>query len=726
MATETRATWCGLCHARCGLELEVEDGRAVALRGDRAHPTNAGRTCERGRLLLEHLYHPDRLNHPLKRVGARGSGQWERVTWEQALDDVAARLGALRQEHGAETLAFTRGTYRTYHWDARRFMNLFGSPNITGANPICHCPSVCVESALMGGFVHGDLAHCACLVIWGSGRSVSSRVTDWHAIKAAQKRGARTIVVDPRRTTEAERADIWLPLRPGTDLALMLAWIHVICEEDLVDHDFVDHHTDGFGATREMARDVSPAVAAGITGLAEADIVRAARLYATTRPGVITWGQGVDKLGPSADGAIQARTALRAITGNLDVVGGERMGMSPLAARAVSEEALELNDALHPEQRALMLGGARHRLFGYGRWERVRDALERLPEGTLQPSPTGTVVTAHPSAVYGAMLHGAPYRVRALICQAANPVLTLADPKRTLEALSALELLVVMDCYLTPTAALADYVLPAASTVERDDLSVFGSGLIAHPRGLEPVQERRSDYELWMELGRRLGQAEHWPWESARQVCEHRLASTGITWDELAERRGVFDDPGVGRFREHGFGTPSGKVELYSSVLHSLGCNPLPRFRPPVDSDTEKNYPLLLITGSSFNPMYHSEGRQWPTARKRCPDPTVTLHPDTAAAYHIAEGDWVRVESASGGIRQRAHLSDTVPVGVLDCQHGWWFPEREPGQQPPFGALESNVNVLCGDDLPHCAPGTGAWRQTGIPGRISLADHRTD
>jgi anaerobic selenocysteine-containing dehydrogenase len=722
MGTETRQTWCGLCHNRCGLEVDVVDGRAVALRGDRAHPVNEGRTCERGRLLLEHLYHPDRLNHPLKRVGERGSGTWERVSWDRALDDIAERLAAQRKEHGAQTLAHTRGTHRTYHWDARRFLNLFGSPNLTGANPICYCPSLCVESAILGDSPVGDRDRAACLVLWGSARSVSSRVTDWHAIGAAHRRGAKIIVVDPRRTAEADLADLWLPVRPGTDLALLLAWIHVLCEEDLYDHDFVAQWTVGFDDIRDMARGVSPAVAARITGLTEADINRSARLYATTRPGVISWGQGLDKQGPSTDAVIGARSVLRAISGNLDVEGGERLGLSSLASAAVSEEEMECNEALHSEQRALMLGGARHPLFGYGRWERVRDAQQRL-EGPaiVKPHATATVVTAHPNAVFGAMLPGAPHRVRSLICQAANPLLTLADPVRTLEALRSLELLVVMDYYQTPTAALADYVLPAASTLERDDLTVTDAGVIAHPRGLDPVGERRSDYELWMELGRRLGQAERWPWDTAAQVCEHRLANTGLTWAELRERRGVFADPPVGRFRTSGFGTPSGKVELNSSVLRDLGCESLPRLEALGASEAERDgdYPLLIITGSSFNPMYHSEGRQWPTARGRCPDPTVTLHPDTAAFHAIAEGDWVRIDSARGAIRQRAHLSDRLGRGVVDCQHGWWYPERPAGEDPPFGALESNANVLCGDGPSDCARGTGAWRQTGIPGRIS-------
>jgi anaerobic selenocysteine-containing dehydrogenase len=217
MARETRRTWCGLCHTRCGLFLELEGGRAVAVRGDPEHPTNRGQTCRRGRMMLEHLYHEQRLDHPVRRVGDRGSGEWERVSWDEALDDVAARLDDLRRRFGAETLAFTRGTYRTYHWDARRFMNLFGSPNSTGVNFICHCPSVVVESAVYGALSHPDFHNTACVVNWGTCRSVSGELSDWPALKAAKGRGATLITVDPRRTAEAEMSDLWLQIRPGTD-----------------------------------------------------------------------------------------------------------------------------------------------------------------------------------------------------------------------------------------------------------------------------------------------------------------------------------------------------------------------------------------------------------------------------------------------------------------------------------------------------------------------------
>ena len=718
MTTATRPTWCGLCHARCGVLLDFEGDKAVAVRGDPDHPTNRGRICQRGRLMLEHLDHPDRINHPLRRVGGRGEGRWERVGWPEAMDEIAERLATLREVLGPESLAMCRGTYRTYHWDARRFMNLFGSPNITGPNAICHCPTVAVEAAVYGAVVQPDLARSACVVIWGSCRSVSSPVTHWQSIRAAKERGAKVITVDPCRTREAEMADLWLQVRPGTDPALMLGWIHVICRDGLVDEEAVERWTVGFEELRELAASWDPERTARATGLRPEEVESSARLYGATRPGVIVWGHGLDKQGVNSANSIHVRAALRAITGNLDVPGGECFGGSAGPGRVISGLDLELNETLAEEKRELLLGGRRHRLFSFEGWQRVADAVGRLPADYLRPPATESVVAAHPHDVFGAMIDGTPYPVKGMICQAANPMLALPDSRRTLEGLGALDLLVVMDYYLTPTAAMADFVLPAASTVERDDLQLSGTSCLALPRGLEPLYERRGDYDLWMELGRRLGQAEQWPWDDARSVCDHRLRPAGLSFTDLLKRGGLTEKAAPGRSRVYGFGTPSGKVELSSSTLAGLGFEPLPGFvAPPEGRDPRR--PLLLHAARRFNPMYHSEQRQWPTARKKWPDPLVSIHPDTAEDLGVGEGDDVRIETNDGAIRQRATLTDRVDRGTVEVQHGWWFPERSGVPGEPFGTLESNANVLTSDRPEVCADSTGGWALSGIACRVT-------
>jgi anaerobic selenocysteine-containing dehydrogenase len=349
---EIRRTYCGLCHPRCGVRLHIENGRAVKVEGDPDHPISRGCLCARGEFLVEHLHHPARLNFPLKRTGDRGANEWRQVSWDQALDEVAEKLAALRDRHGPETLAFTHGTKRTYHWDGRRFYNLFGSPNLCGANNVCMCPTHAVEFATYGGFAMGELRRTKCVVLWGHAPSESNPILSFPEIVSAKGEGARLIVIDPRRIPEAELADLWLQIRPGTDLALMLGWLRLILEEGLYDRDFVASWTVGFEDLRAAVADYTPEKVAAITWLTREQVVESARCYATTKPAVITWGFGLDKQGVNATQAARARCLLRAITGNLDVPGGEALGWAEPIGNIIGDAEMELNEALRREQLA--------------------------------------------------------------------------------------------------------------------------------------------------------------------------------------------------------------------------------------------------------------------------------------------------------------------------------------------------------------------------------------
>lgn len=708
----------------------MEDGHAIKVEGDPDHPISQGRLCARGRLLIDHLYHPARLNYPVKRVGERGANQWQRISWDQALDEVAARLANLRGQYGPETLAFTHGTHRTYHWDGRRFFNLFGSPNLCGANNICFCPTQAVEYATYGGLSHGDMESTRCLVVWGTAPSQSDPILGFPEIVAAKNNGAKLIVVDPRRTREAEMAHLWLPIRPGTDVALMLAWLRLMIEEGWYDREFVERWTVGFADLRAAVAPYTPEKVSAITWLPAKQIREAARYYATTKPAVITWGFGIDKQGVNATQAARARCLLRALSGNLDVPGGELLGLASPIGQIVSNEAMECNEALPPQQRAKQLGADEYPFFGFPGWERNLAANRRLPPGYMAPSPADTTSMAHERAVFQAVLTGRPYPVTAMISLANNPLLALPDVRRTHRALKALQLYVVVDYYLTPSAALADYVFPAACTAERTELWLESGFCLACPKGIGPLYERRDDYQFWRGLAIRLGQAEYWPWKTVEEVWDYRLAPVGLSFEELLARNGLFGRREYRRYEQFGFGTPSGKVELRSSTFEALGCEPLPVYREPphtpaADPVLARDYPLLLITGSRFMPMYHSEQRQLAAARARMPDPRVTLHPATAAALGVRAEAWVRVVTPQGRIRMRARLSDTVDPRMVDAQHGWWFPERSAAEPELFGVFESNANVLCPDGAAFSSPETGGWPYTALLCRVEpeVVDH---
>jgi anaerobic selenocysteine-containing dehydrogenase len=720
---EYRRSYCGLCHPRCGLLLEVESGQIVSVQGDPEHPVTKGVICERGRLMADHVHHPDRLNHPLKRKGEKGSGRWQKLTWEQALDEVAEKLDSLRANYGAETLAFTHGTKRTYHWDERRFFNLFGSPNVCGANNICMCPSNAVEYATYGGFSWGDARQTKCLVLWGQAPSGSSPIGLYPQILQAKKRGAVLIVVDPRRIPEAEKADIWLPIRPGTDTALMLGWLNVIIKEGLYDRDFVEKWTVGFEELKEAAAGFTPEKVAEITWLSPDKIKETARVYATTSPAAITWGFGIDKQGINATQAARARCCLRALTGNLDIPGGEPLGCADPVGRIRDEEQMELNEMLPPSQRAKQLGADRYPFFGFPGWEKNLEANRRLPREYMHPSNADRTSVAHTRDVFNAMLTGRPYPVKAAISVASNPIMALPDSLKTRDALKALDFYVVGEFFMTPSAALADYVFPICSTVETSELWLTEDFCVACPRGIDPLFERRNTYDFWRGLAIRLGQEEHWPWQTVDQAWDFMLSPLGMDFNKLLEQNGIFGRREYRNYEKYGFGTPSGKVELYSSIFQDLGNSPVPVYREVRelaggDETNDEDFPLVLMTGSRFMPMYHSEQRQIEAARKKRPDPVVTLNPKTASSLGLNQDEWVWVETRYGSILMRLKLSDRIDFRMADADHGWWFPERgEPGRDL-FGAFESNANVLCPDDPEVCSPEIGSWPHTGLPCRI--------
>jgi anaerobic selenocysteine-containing dehydrogenase len=503
----------------------------------------------------------------------------------------------------------------------------------------------------------------------------------------------------------------------------MLGWLNVIIKEGLYDRDFVEKWTVGFEELKEAAAGFTPEKVAEITWLSPDKIKETARVYATTSPAAITWGFGIDKQGINATQAARARCCLRALTGNLDIPGGEPLGCADPVGRIRDEEQMELNEMLPPSQRAKQLGADRYPFFGFPGWEKNLEANRRLPREYMHPSNADRTSVAHTRDVFNAMLTGRPYPVKAAISVASNPIMALPDSLKTRDALKALDFYVVGEFFMTPSAALADYVFPICSTVETSELWLTEDFCVACPRGIDPLFERRNTYDFWRGLAIRLGQEEHWPWQTVDQAWDFMLSPLGMDFNKLLEQNGIFGRREYRNYEKYGFGTPSGKVELYSSIFQDLGNSPVPVYREVRelaggDETNDEDFPLVLMTGSRFMPMYHSEQRQIEAARKKRPDPVVTLNPKTASSLGLNQDEWVWVETRYGSILMRLKLSDRIDFRMADADHGWWFPERgEPGRDL-FGAFESNANVLCPDDPEVCSPEIGSWPHTGLPCRI--------
>jgi thiosulfate reductase/polysulfide reductase chain A len=739
---ETKKTICWPspgCLSSCGILVNVKDGKIISMRGNPDFPGNWGSVCsKRFPHLIKWLYHPDQLMYPLKRKGERGENKWERISWDQALDEIADKLKQLKEQYGAETLSVIEGTYRTDLYGIRgRFLNLFGNPqNAASPGITCTCNKEAIDMMLAGASLPSMIRSLdkenspQCLVFCGTNLP-EARVIAWRQIKKylQQEHKPKVIVIDPRKTEVAENADIWLQIRPGTDTALFMAWLNVIFEEHLYDKEFVDKWTYGFEQLKQRAKEYSPEKVAGITWLPADKIRESARLYAKNKPAAIILGLAADHIGLNSIRVEQARICLHAITGNVRSEYGETpIGPGPLinGKMGIRDAMLQLEDKCTPEQRKKQLGADRFKLMTWPGYEIISKCYKKVYGVPLYMC--GHAFSVAEPLIWRSILEEKPYPTTALITWTSNPIINAANTKLVYKALKSpnLKLHVVLEHMMTPTALLADYVLPAASKLERGILSTtedFTPVFKAGERAVAPLGERKHDYYFFREMAIRLGFGEYFPWKDEEEFYNYRLSPLGITFEQAAREKFIvssdkpwtYDSVNPATGKQTGFATPSGKLELFSNVLKDLGYDPLPFYEEPPESpvrtpEVAREYPLILTTGGRFQPQFQSEHRQLGMGlREQHPEPLVEIHPDTARKMGIAEGDWTYIETLRGVIKQKAKITDRIHPDVVNCEHCWWFPEQ-PAQEPWLhGLWQSNANVLTTDELDMCDPLTGGW-----------------
>ena len=729
LSGESLVTCCG-CVQQCGLRVTVENGQVTRICGDQAHPASQGYVCPKATDATAIMYHAERVHRPLKRVGARGAREWIEIPWAQALDEIAARITTITGQHGTESLAYSYGTFRGGDWGiGERFLNRFGSPNSCGQDKICYGPMTLGETLTYGfgptvfGWPLADTTRC--VVLWGM-RPIASAPLLWRAISRAHRAGATLIVIDPLRTQEARHADLWLAPRPGSDVALALALLKTVVERDWIDASFVSEQTVGFAALRSHLAALSMAELAADCGLAVTDLENVAELLACHGPTVINAGNGLCQSGTPAVQTARAIANLIAITGNLGRTGGHGLAGPPRDVRA---NGMMLDaDRLAPAQRAKRLGAERFPFIGAG-YDQVDEAIASAWYG--QRHTMSWIATAHEPSLWSAIADGTPYPVKALIVQHHNPLGANANAAAAARALSSehLELLVVQDLFLTPTSVLADYVLPAAHWLEKPYYSAgigflapAGDFVAANSAAIAPSHEHRSDYDLWRDLGRRLGQADAWP-ERAEDFYSQCLAPAGLDFATLAADRmrvgsGARHADHAAELAVIGYGTPSGKVELFSSLLANWGQDPLPRATRPQLFDQTDDYPLVLTTGGRVLEGFHENAQHSARFRRTQAHPVALLHPLTAAQAGIAHGDWFTITTARGSVRQVAKLTDTVAAEFVQADR-WWYPEGTDDADDVYGMWATNINVCTADDDANCDPVMGAWLLRGLPCRIS-------
>jgi anaerobic selenocysteine-containing dehydrogenase len=755
------ATFCPMCVSRCGATATIVEGRLTAIGPDPAHPTGRA-VCVKGKSAPRILEHPDRLLHPLRRTNPKGARDpsWEQISWEEALDTIASSLGQIADESGPEAVVFgsaspsTSALSDSVDW-IMRLRRAFGSPNFTCSMELCgwgrYMASMYTFGAPVPGAFMPDLENAGCILYWGYNPSISRLVHATETVDAVT-RGARLVVVDPRRTGLASKAEHWLQVRPGTDAALALGLIHVMLERGWYDETFVRRWTNAPLLVRtdtglllradEIARPagrkgyvawdlsdsepviydpaaptygvaesqlamsgtvevatadgqvrcrpvleqlrmhceaMTPEATEAITGVPADAIVATARTLWTSRPLAFYSWSGLEQHSNTTQ-MIRAVNVLYALTGCLDAPGGNVL-FTP-----VPTNPIDGIDLLSDEQRARAIG-VRDRPLGPARFEFI----------------TG-------EDFYTAALEHRPYRARALVNFGANLVMAHGDSARVRDALASLDFFVHADIFPSPTADLADIVLPVASPFETEALRVgfeVSQQAQSHVQLRRPVVaprgEARSDLQIVFALADRLGLGEHF-WDGDIDAAwRYQLAPSGITLEALrAEPRGIsLDLPTVHRKHEdRGFRTPTGLVELYSQALAAHGHPALPTFAEPPMSprsrpDLVAEYPLVLTCAKSLR-YCESQHRQIAELRRAAADPQVEVHPDTAAARGIRAGDWVRVSTPNGAVRARAKLNAGLDPGVVCAQHGWWqgCDELDLPPSDPYELGGANLNLV--------------------------------
>jgi anaerobic selenocysteine-containing dehydrogenase len=641
-------TVCNMCPTHCGIDVYLENGKIVKVVGMQEHPLNT--LCIKAQAIPELAYSSERLTNPLRKI----NGAFREVSWDEAFDFISGKLADIKQKHGAKAVVAHLGVpfvYSHIEYIARRFCDLYGTPNYTSGASFCFLAKTIGHSLTCGTHIMPHYsAHSRCMVVWGN-NPVESEPLQADQIHAMARRGTKLIVIDPRATALAKEADIHAQIRPGTDCALALGMLNVIITEGLYDKAFVEQWTVGFDKLVEHVKDWAPERVETVTWV-KADTVRAmARMYASNKPASISLGISMDHCTNGIQ-AIRAISTLIAITGDIDIPGGNIYGPGIRMTNLRLEEKVTDDAPV----------GYNYPIF-----------TKYVQEQSVVPA-IDQIVTQE------------PYPIKALLIAGCNPAVTWPNTNKVKQGREELDLMVVMDIFLTNTAKMADVVLPGTTFLETEDIRIYHGAesradltlITKANRVIEPVGDSMEDWKIWAELGRRMGYGDYFPWNDTQELIKYLLKPTNVTLDQLERNPGgvYYAKTEFQKYLRDGFDTPSGKVELYSETLKDYGYEPLPTFHEPAESpvsqpDLAEKYPLILVSGPRTIAYLHSQHRNLTTLRKLVPEPVLEIHPQTASSIGVADGDLVTVESTRGSFKLKAKVTEDIDPRVVSAQHGW-------------------------------------------------------
>lgn len=656
-------TICSYCHTSCGMVVQVEDGRIVKVKGDPDNPSSRGYLCKRGLYgNIPIVYHKERLKMPLLRT-AKG---FEEVSWDEALGFAAEKLLSLREKYGPKILVRAAGAPYTYEGrDAfSQLLGVFGSNLNTGVGHLCSRPRQLGVSSVFGAITEPDFNGTKLAIFWAANVTEANRYTRHAAapnfsqtIPMIRSGGGKVVVIDPIRSESAALADEWIPLRLGTDLALALAMIHVIIDEDLSDRAFVKNYTVGFEDLKKHIVKFTPEWAAGITGLSSEKIRNFARQYASAKPAVLLDGNGLDMHTQCVE-TCRALGMLIALTGNLDRPGGNVF--MPWSKQNVVP-------TITPP----------------------KDPTEKKPYPLFMDYPFPVIIDS--------ILSNEENRPRAMIVTNSNPALVLANSKTACAALEKLDLLIVHDIFMTATAKLAHLVIPDATSLERYGYRGFtstaGCFFALRRKVIEPLYQSRPSFEVEYLLAKKMGMEEHYPFRNNEEWIDFMVKPSGTSFADMKEKGIVYTTPPVEyeKFKTQKLLTPSGKIEFFSEKFQKAGYDPMPTFKERKEEKAlREKFPL---NGTSRKPgIYsHTKHRNIPEVSVFQPEPFVWVHPQDARQRGIENRSWAEVESPMGKIELEARVEEAglieTPPGVVVVDFGWG--------NPWDGA--ANINFLTND-----------------------------
>lgn len=694
MVKKTR-TVCTGCHQRCGAIVYSEDNKITRIEGDINSPYSRGAFCGSG--ITQKFIHEDenRITKPLLRVGERGEGKWKEISWDEALDLLASKAKQYKEEYGHESVIVTQGTSRTTNDWGKRLKATIGNIG-WGLSPlhVCLIPNIMPHVLTLGApqMQGADVLHAQTTVLWGINPIVMlSEIKDIQ--KNRDEKGAKVIVVDPRYTDMAQDADLFLQLRPGTDGALALGLMHVIIKEKLYDEEFIEKWTYGFDELVDLVEEWTPEKTAEVTWVSSEDIIVAARMMGGEKPTTIYPMVGPSCMHTNAVQTGRALTCLTGLLGPVDVPGGF-VYIPGSGAVMPPELTLEPEQWNYNSPDAKLIGAEEYPAFAaFGN--------ANVPYNTWE-----------------AVLTEKPWPIKMMVFVANDAMNCYEAPQKAYEALTSpnLEFIAVKDFYLTPTAQLADLVLPSSDWSERDtiDEEMFKGRIISSPRAVDPPGDCWDDWKFFLEWGKRLD-PELWPWKDEKEMVLWRiklLHGIDLTWDEYVER-GYIDTPAslsalkskkyeTGELRpdgQPGFATPTGRIEFFSQTMTAFGYEALPVYHEPLESpysapEVAEDYPLVLTTGFRLYSFFHSAWTNVPGQRELYPHPFVLVNPVDARKRGILDGDWIDISSPRGSIKAKASVTEEIGKGVVALPRPGWRSECKELDLPGYNWDEVCINVL--------------------------------